>query len=351
MWRAEHLDHPEFVATSQALESSLLLGPQDWSVYNDSCSQGTYTTRLMMTGCSDDEFTCSDGSCVSMSVRCDGKMDCQDGTDEAECKLLGHSLGYNKNLVPPPAKSGEKLSVNFDVKIFEIVHINEIDNEIEIKFETTRSWFDRRLTYHNMMENSKNKISSSDRKTIWAPWIIFQNFAGSDKNQRTDIPDALRIIINPYFNFTIGENNNMHNTHLFKGSENELKHVKERRTAWLCDFQMEWYPFDIQSCTMQFIIQDDSVIFWPKSVTYSGPKELPQHYVHDVKICSGTVEGSQGVIVEIILGRPLFSSFLTTTLPTVMLIIISQLATYFSKGYLDMVIQVNLTVLLVLATL
>ena len=76
VWKAEHREHPEFLATSVALESSLLLGPQDWSFYNDSCSTGTYTTRLLMTGCKDDEFTCSTGSCVGMDARLDGKVDC-----------------------------------------------------------------------------------------------------------------------------------------------------------------------------------------------------------------------------------------------------------------------------------
>ena len=102
---------------------------------------------------------------------------------------------------------------------------------------------------------------------------------------------------------------------------------------------------------MQFRNQYDSIDFVPLNVTYSGPTNLPQHYVQDVKMCSATIEGDQGIIVEIILSRPIFSSFLTTTLPTIMLILISQLATSFSEEYLDMVIQVNLTVLLVLATL
>ena len=108
---------------------------------------------------------------------------------------------------------------------------------------------------------------------------------------------------------------------------------------------MEWYPFDTQSCKMQFGNSQDSIDLVPSKVTYSKPRGLPQHYVHTVKICSAVIKGHQGVIVEIILGRLIFSSFLTTTVPTVMLIIISQLE------YLDMVIQVNLTVLLVLATL
>ena len=70
LWRAESLKFPDFSATSSATESSLLLGPQEWTVYNDSCTQkGSYT--LMMTGCIDNDFTCDDATCVSMSVRCD----------------------------------------------------------------------------------------------------------------------------------------------------------------------------------------------------------------------------------------------------------------------------------------
>ena len=71
LWKAESLKFPDFLATSLAMESSLLLGLQEWTVYNDSCTkEGSYT--LMMTGCTEDDFTCNDATCVSMSVRYDG---------------------------------------------------------------------------------------------------------------------------------------------------------------------------------------------------------------------------------------------------------------------------------------
>ena len=63
MWRATHREHPEFLATSDAKRSSLLLGPHKWTVYNDSklCSiASTYTTKLKLTGCSKEDFTCGD---------------------------------------------------------------------------------------------------------------------------------------------------------------------------------------------------------------------------------------------------------------------------------------------------
>ena len=102
---------------------------------------------------------------------------------------------------------------------------------------------------------------------------------------------------------------------------------------------------------VQFRNHYSSVDFLPSNLAYIGPKELPQHFVRGVKMCSRTIEGDQGIVVEVILGRPIFSFFLTTTLPTAMLTIISQLATAFANEYLDMVIKVNLTVFLVLATL
>ena len=90
LWLAQHADHPDFLATSSATEKSLLLGAQEWTVHNDSCSGKT--TMLTMTGCGEEEFTCTDASCVEMEVRCDGKNDCSDGSDEAECQAVVPSL-------------------------------------------------------------------------------------------------------------------------------------------------------------------------------------------------------------------------------------------------------------------
>ena len=62
-------------------------------------------------------------------------------------------------------------------------------------------------------------------------------------------------------------------------------------------------------------------------------------------------DGHSGLEVTFHLSRPLTSSLLTTFLPTTILVMITHLANAFSKNYLAVVIQVNLTVLLVLATL
>uniref|UniRef100_A0A0K0EUQ3 Very low-density lipoprotein receptor n=2 Tax=Strongyloides venezuelensis TaxID=75913 RepID=A0A0K0EUQ3_STRVS len=48
-------------------------------------------------GCSDDSFTCSDGSCIRRGWRCDGEYDCIDGSDELNCASLDLSETCDAN--------------------------------------------------------------------------------------------------------------------------------------------------------------------------------------------------------------------------------------------------------------
>ena len=277
--------------------------------------------------------------------------DCQDGTDEAECKVFVTSLGYNKNIVPPTTADGP-LRLNLSMLIKEITQINEIDNFFRVKFDIKRTWFDKRLTFYNLKDaGTRNQVSLDDRETVWLSWIIFDNTESNEKILRTEQRDQMSIILYNSTDFTSSDNTYIHNIHLSEGSKNAIDDVKQYSVDWLCEFNMEWYPFDTQSCTMQLLNYDLMTRFELHTLEYTGPTMLSQHIVLDLQMCSKTNDKVQKVVVEIIFGRPLFATFIATTLPTVILMVISQMATTFSDEYLDMVIQVNLTVLLVLATL
>ena len=94
-----------------------------------------------------------------------------------------------------------------------------------------------------------------------------------------------------------------------------------------------------------------SVAFYPSFVNYSGPLDLPEHYVKGVNICPRIFDDKHGIILEVFLGRPLFRTVLSVFLPTTILVLLSQLVRVFGKDHLEFAIEVNLTLILVLATL
>merc|ERR1712012_1483954 len=109
-----------------------------WTISNDAfeCNEGqTYSTMLKLTGCAEDEFTCSDGQCIKMERRCDqvtGKApNCRDKSDENGCQLLVFENSYNKNIPPiGNAKDGSAITADVSISIIlmKVVEIEEVDH-------------------------------------------------------------------------------------------------------------------------------------------------------------------------------------------------------------------------------
>merc|ERR1719206_141154 len=78
--------------------------------------------------------------------------------------------------------------------------------------------------------------------------------------------------------------------------------------------------------------------------------ELTQHIVKGVAICSVAAKKRTGVVVEVSFGRPLLGTTLSVFMPTTILLVLSQMSRVFGQEHLEMVIEVNLTLILVLAT-
>ena len=89
----------------------------------------------------------------------------------------------------------------------------------------------------------------------------------------------------------------------------------------------------------------------PSDLSFNQDISLNNYFVRGVAMCRTVTAGKQAVVVEFTLGRPLVSNVLTVFIPTTILMFISYMARVFEEDYLDMVLQVNLTVLLVQATL
>ena len=151
---------------------------------------------MKLTGCADDQFTCNDGQCINIKARCDQIMNCQDESDEQECSLLDIKEGYNK-VIPPfqmvfkrnvfkqfrllviikddTSTKIRPTEVKVSTSLKTVIEISERNNIIELKFEIKINWYEFRVKYYNVKENSAlNMLSENELKMLWLPYIIFE---------------------------------------------------------------------------------------------------------------------------------------------------------------------------------
>ena len=136
----------------------------------------------------------------------------------------------------------------------------------------------------------------------------------------------------------------------FQGSKNYISQNWSWTSDYICNFEYEWYPFDTQCCHIEDKILGSNITIRPINVVYTGSSDLGKYYFRQMSHCEVDKTGRSGLTLDFIISRPLTSNSLTLFLPTAMLLLISQMSTTFSDTYLEMVIEVNATLLLVLTT-
>ena len=55
-------------------------------------------------------------------------------------------------------------------------------------------------------------------------------------------------------NFSISPKEKLRNDHIYSGKDNNISITRAYNTDFDCNYQMEFYPFDIQQCNMNFIL-------------------------------------------------------------------------------------------------
>ena len=243
-------------ARSRASHGSFVLGKHNWTISGDKyqCSEGQdYKIELKLTACKQNEFTCNDGQCVHIAERCDHLTQCEDESDEQNCKLLVFQHGYNKK-VPPLVTNGKKttekelLPVKVSLTLQKVVAIEEGDYSISFKFKINLIWRENRVTYQNLKTDSTNNmLTQEEYNMLWLPLVIYWN---TDQEETTRLGESWEwktdVMVQKEGEAKRNAIDDIDEAEIFQGSENTLRMEQTYTRPFQCVFELSKYPFDTQ---------------------------------------------------------------------------------------------------------
>ena len=254
--------------------------------------------------------------------RCDQTTDCFDVSDEKNCKLI--VIDTNTYLKDKPPKEGV---VKVRVELLKILEIGELAMLFSSQYVVKLEWFDQRITYYNLHgDQGLNSLVEEEKQMIWTPSFIFDN---TESKTRSTTDKESIISVRREGDFSRIGIESIDNIYMFEGDENPLYMMRVYQTSWICDYQMNWYPFDTQTCKMTYALTNELNNFIrvvPNGHAYLGPVELTQYFVRNTEMGSDTVgeDKIQAIVFKVTLGRRLLGTLLTIFLPTILLNVIGE---------------------------
>lgn len=190
-----------------------------------------------------------------MKGRCDQEADCIDESDENGCEIvLIDADNYGKEHAPSNVEKGKPLDILVSLDILMLSEFHEIDFSYKMKFLIYVSWFDSRLLFQNLNNVTfKNIIGKEKKDLLWTPPLIFTN------SEKTTMLSIERSVDEPIVNMFVKRSSSaevapptyLDETYLYRGSENTLILRTEYNLKLHCIYDLTYYPFDYQMCSMQ----------------------------------------------------------------------------------------------------
>ena len=158
-----------------------------------------------------------------MDSVCDGKMDCNDKSDEIGCQSIKFDAAYMKNLPPAPLltkKQNEKLQVDINVMILSILQLHEIDSNMKLQLELKVWWNDPRLEFSHLKKGKhRNFMSLKQKKKLWLPTLAFANNKQKMRATFDDDNSVGHISLNTNATFELSPLHKLWKTRIFSGKQ------------------------------------------------------------------------------------------------------------------------------------
>ena len=135
-------------------------------------------------------------------------------------------------------------------------------------------WYEGRLTFLNLQDLKADELSKKELESLWIPQIILYN----TKTKKSTLVDQNAIVDVQ----RVGTLKEQKNTRVFDGLEKPIIMKRFYFTIFVCNFNMAWYPFDTQTCKIEFAIDFrllDVLDIVVRGFRYSGPQVLTEYFL------------------------------------------------------------------------
>ena len=279
------MKYPRETIEIYAAEHSFALGRHLVEVKDDACTRGKSDKNriITITFCDSDEFTCTDGYCIPMDKRCDRINHCPDRSDESNCEILSLGEGYIADYEPVTVDVNYdivKVPIHVSVDILTILGLSEIDGIFSVEFELFLTWFDQRIVFKNLKPFSElNKLTEIDKKSVWKPIIVFDN---TESKNVTVTDNRIIATVNKMGDPTFSPITDPVETYFYDGKDNPITFSRKYAVDFLCEYNLAWYPFDIQKCSLEFKPDGSSgeyIHLIRDKFRYLGEEELSVYFI------------------------------------------------------------------------
>lgn len=371
-WRLESFydihKYAEFFAEDSNPYDYWPTGRSTWIVHEGICHlHGHVPRKMTLTNCvdnltGDNDFTCTDGTCVPMSQRCDLMENCPDGSDEKHCDILKVPSDYRQEIFPI-TENGDPLQVNINVTILAFPSINTLELSFVADFILLMRWVDPRLEYNNLRDaDTLNSLGKEVQSKIWVPALSFPNARQAEGSVVDDgtmtlilkrgipLPDDIKIA---------------EEADIFRGIDSPMVMRREYFIEFNCDYNLLMYPFDTQICEMVFQVNGIPQQYLSLGVqtpagcatcdgaSYLGNRALVEYVIGDSMMdeMNNSTDKTGKVRVMTVFKRKWTFHFWTIFLQSIVLISVAYMTFYFKLSNFQDRIMIAITTMMVVATI
>ncbi|MPC35213.1 hypothetical protein E2C01_028631 [Portunus trituberculatus] len=202
---------------------------------------------LTLTGCTEGQFTCSDGSCVSLEHVCNLVNDCQDATDELLCTDRTFLPNTYSKRFSPSQGTNEQTLVGLKITLEQVNHVELTENLLKVVLRLDVMWRDPRVVFKYLQKDAAVILPEEAVQEMWLPCIDLVTAAPEYKSS-ADFPTMKDKVVTATAR-TEGFSTVLGHTEVkaFPGAFTDLQAARADEIAFICPLDLFFYPFDVQS--------------------------------------------------------------------------------------------------------